>query len=302
MSNRVDQYPFAKECFKIVVDFFGQYYGYENVSYSVHSLIHLMDDAENLGSLDEFSAFPFESYLGNLKKLFGGPSNYLQQLSSRLFERESLDETEELNSPLLKQEHSTGPLPESITVHFKQYSMFSVVEFHKDSSVELVPFAWISGDQTTCKRHDKSTNLTRWIEAGIKPQATWGTCVLKQVGRKKRNKYLDTSNIDSSSDDEVSCRQLWKKVKTSTTTEPFDVGFKLVAVDNVSNIEENSASINSISETYLELPMPSLKTPVSSRPSCSFTVSNNYSPVSQSVNDRGSSAFEILMMRKLEKL
>ncbi|CAG7825241.1 unnamed protein product, partial [Allacma fusca] len=162
--------------------------------------------------------------------------------------------------------------------------MYAVVEFQKDSSVEVVPCAWISGDQTTCKWPDKSTNVTRWIEAGIKPQATWETCVLKQVvyfcasiekARKKRNKYLDTSNIDSSSDDEVSCRKLRKKVKTSTTAEPFDIGFKLVAVDNVSNIEENSASINSISETNLELPMPSLKTPVSSRPSCSFTVSNN---------------------------
>ena len=44
-------------------------YGGHFVTYNVHCLIHLSDDAKRFGPLDEFSCFPFENCLYQLKKL-----------------------------------------------------------------------------------------------------------------------------------------------------------------------------------------------------------------------------------------
>ena len=38
----------------------------------MHSLIHLVDDAECLGRLDDFSAFPLENYLQKIKSIVSG--------------------------------------------------------------------------------------------------------------------------------------------------------------------------------------------------------------------------------------
>lgn len=39
-------------------------FGEDYITYNVHSLIHLSDDARKFGSLDSVSAFKFESFLG----------------------------------------------------------------------------------------------------------------------------------------------------------------------------------------------------------------------------------------------
>ena len=42
-------------------------YGHEMMVYNVHALVHLADDVRRFGSVDEFSAFPFENALCGLK-------------------------------------------------------------------------------------------------------------------------------------------------------------------------------------------------------------------------------------------
>ena len=49
---------------------------------NVHSLLHLADDVRNLGPLWTHSCFPFESYNGNLLKLFHGTQNVELQIIS----------------------------------------------------------------------------------------------------------------------------------------------------------------------------------------------------------------------------
>jgi len=44
-------------------------YGRGNVSYNVHSIIHLPQDAKKYGVVDNFSSFPFENYLQHIKKI-----------------------------------------------------------------------------------------------------------------------------------------------------------------------------------------------------------------------------------------
>jgi hypothetical protein len=63
-------------------------YGREIMVYNMHCLIHLAADVKKLGCLDDFSAFPFENKLGQLKKLVRKPSQPLQQIVRRIDEQQ----------------------------------------------------------------------------------------------------------------------------------------------------------------------------------------------------------------------
>lgn len=57
-----------------------------NVSFNVHSLIHMTEDVRRLGVLDSFSAFPYESVLGNIKRKIRTSNAPLAQISRRISE------------------------------------------------------------------------------------------------------------------------------------------------------------------------------------------------------------------------
>ena len=48
-------------------------YGTAFMSFNVHCLLHLSEDAKNIGSLDNFSAFPFENELKHINLPFRSP-------------------------------------------------------------------------------------------------------------------------------------------------------------------------------------------------------------------------------------
>ena len=62
-------------------------YGKDFVVYNVHSLLHLAEDVKLHGCLDSYSAFCFETYLGQIKKLISKPNNVLVQVVKRVKEQ-----------------------------------------------------------------------------------------------------------------------------------------------------------------------------------------------------------------------
>lgn len=90
--------PVAKKLFRMFTEKFGDLYGEENKTYSIHSLIHVTDDVDRFGVFDQYSAFPGESNLGFLKKLVRGGHLPLQQVVRRIAERDSIEKICEFES------------------------------------------------------------------------------------------------------------------------------------------------------------------------------------------------------------
>lgn len=57
------------------------------VSHNLHYLLHICDDVEKFGTLQEFSAFPFKNYLQSILKMIRKNNKELQQIVCRFSKR-----------------------------------------------------------------------------------------------------------------------------------------------------------------------------------------------------------------------
>jgi len=105
-------------------------FGREFISYNVHSLLHICEDAQKFGDIVSYSAFPFESFLGHLKALIHSPTHPLQQVARRLHERDYLYEYKGAVSQELK---PCGYQKESDTYLSLEGPYCSVSTIQKDS-------------------------------------------------------------------------------------------------------------------------------------------------------------------------
>ncbi|KAK6178907.1 hypothetical protein SNE40_011389 [Patella caerulea] len=124
-SRYISYCEFSRELLLKFVSEFSGHYGRNQLVYNVHNIIHLADDVQRHGTLDSFSAFSFENFLGKLKKMLRKPQSPLPQIIRRLSERKrkkedlKLNENSGLSSPW--KEHNNGPLP----YRFGGYSQLS---------------------------------------------------------------------------------------------------------------------------------------------------------------------------------
>lgn len=70
---------FAHECLVNFVKTASDLYGEQMIVYNVHGLTHLAADVARFGCLDSYSCFPFENYMGTLKRCVRNPNNPLAQ-------------------------------------------------------------------------------------------------------------------------------------------------------------------------------------------------------------------------------
>lgn len=83
------QLNFAKLALQKFVERCERLYGSHFNTYNVHGLLHLTDDVKLLGSLDFFSAFPYENNMSIFKKYCRKPGLPLQQFFNRMAERDT---------------------------------------------------------------------------------------------------------------------------------------------------------------------------------------------------------------------
>lgn len=110
-NNAIDNVSKAQKLLIAFVKHFSELYGPANLVYNVHNLIHIPDDVAKYGSLDKFSAFPFENHLGLMKKMLRKPNCALTQIVKRLYERKSRKTLPSAPKyPILRQQHCQGPV------------------------------------------------------------------------------------------------------------------------------------------------------------------------------------------------
>lgn len=104
------------------VKHFGELYGSGKMSYNVHGLVHLKADLHRFGVLDNISSFPFESFLGKIKRSLRKPGSPLEQIVRRLSEqsRFSYAANEKVQ---LKTEHSDGPVVNGLQTQYKEVNL-----------------------------------------------------------------------------------------------------------------------------------------------------------------------------------
>ena len=61
-------------------------YGDTFAVYNVHSLIHIVDDVQNFGPLDGYSAFSFENHMKSINKLIRHHNKEMAQVAKQLAE------------------------------------------------------------------------------------------------------------------------------------------------------------------------------------------------------------------------
>lgn len=87
-SNEYKQFiDVAKMLLDTFVEDYETLYGTKNMTYNVHSLLHIVDDVKKFGCLDEYSAFQFESYMYCIKRMLRKHNEPLSQIANRLTEK-----------------------------------------------------------------------------------------------------------------------------------------------------------------------------------------------------------------------
>ncbi len=107
-SSTVEQKREAGNWLRFFASEFAKLYGRRHLVYCVHSLIHLANECVIHGSLDSFSAFPFESYLGRMKRLLRGTKLPLAQLKRRISELSHVEAAPADRNASLNEERNFG--------------------------------------------------------------------------------------------------------------------------------------------------------------------------------------------------
>ncbi|KAA0712500.1 hypothetical protein E1301_Tti021505 [Triplophysa tibetana] len=134
-------------------------YGEQFMVYNIHSMIHLPAEAIHFGSLDACSAFPFENFLGKIKRLVRSGKQPLVQVAKRLMEISVSPQTQSVVAAKCKLSRPNngfilgeGKCCEAIEERVEsdesgspvmEKKTFAVVEFADDNSIEIVSTTWL---------------------------------------------------------------------------------------------------------------------------------------------------------------
>ena len=131
-KKRRDNLNYARELLVFFAEESTKLYGRTYPVYNVHSLTHLVDDVRNFNcSLNDISAFPFENYLQQVKKMVRNGRNPIAQVTKRLNEKLTLsNESCSRNMTI-----STSQKDSCVVLHDDSYAF---VKEKKDNGTLLV--------------------------------------------------------------------------------------------------------------------------------------------------------------------
>ena len=131
-SMSVKYCDYVEKILIVFVNNFATIYGDDMIVYNVHNLIHIVQDVRNYGALDNVSAFPFENFLGQIKRMVRRPQNPLSQIVRRIREKDQRDEQQgqktRESGTAHKQSHFSGPLPREYMT-YAQYHQYKGEDF-----------------------------------------------------------------------------------------------------------------------------------------------------------------------------
>lgn len=125
-SKYIQMIDYADSLLQYFVKTFIILYGEQNVSHNIHNLLHICNDSKKFGTLDKFSAFPFENYMKTIKRYLRKHANPLSQIIKRKTEQDQCNKNINTHNmtddrqPILQHEHNNGPLID-YTVLYIQY-------------------------------------------------------------------------------------------------------------------------------------------------------------------------------------
>ena len=139
-SLNQEHVTYAEQLLKLFVQQMREIYKEESIVYNIHNLIHLADDVRSFGCLDNFSCFPFENFLFQIKNELRTSNRPLAQLCRRMSERPFDKERKIAPVVKLSYPHNDGPCFSISGKQFKQV-IFNNCKINtsniKDSYVQL---------------------------------------------------------------------------------------------------------------------------------------------------------------------
>uniref|UniRef100_A0ABD2WA48 Uncharacterized protein n=1 Tax=Trichogramma kaykai TaxID=54128 RepID=A0ABD2WA48_9HYME len=153
-NNLTDkQLLIAKTCLDAYVTFAPNLYTLAFMSYNVHSVQHIVDDARSCGNLESISAFVYENNMPLFKKNIRNHPKPLQQFANRLRERQGIQhiQSNKSISPKVSIKHREGKIPVELTTYcyeqFKKYegAHFCIIVDNRNN------FCQLKDDHSLCK-------------------------------------------------------------------------------------------------------------------------------------------------------
>jgi len=124
--KRKDMVNYAKNLMKCFVETSIDIYDQDFASYNVHNLLHIHEDVIRFGNLNEFSAFPFENYMIQFKKMIRKKEKPLEQIIRRVSEYNNIPRLEnQSENNIVGKEHYNGPLLPNCLGQYKELKLKS---------------------------------------------------------------------------------------------------------------------------------------------------------------------------------
>lgn len=196
--------PLAREMLKHFVEQYKYFYGSHYITSNVHNLLHVVDEVEKFGPLQNFNAYPFENQLYLIKRMLRQGNKPLSQIAKRLCESSTRN-----HSMIVEKKKYTVPFVKTnrtmSVLHFQNFilSLKSKDKYFMTHSGNIFELKDISGEEH---------NVTMYGQKIIKMDVIFETPI--------KSSYLNMYKVEISSETFIEL----------TKINPADIKCKIVSI------------------------------------------------------------------------